>query len=283
MTTVTPIGQAADREPFAAPRREPGAVILARYSYPPNHLGYCGPADHQALLEYGAAREVDGGLTQLLGAFEGAFPYLRLIAEATGIGDPFDQRVAEAYWVGSDVLEHVGLRAFGANMTDRYRRKAGTWWSNVAEALPAGAVPHHSFHVFCVYPWVGRLRGSKGGIGGETALEVLDRCRVRWGQVVEASGDEISVLSRRLTWDGRRLGLGEPELERATRSKAGLGFVADLAPGDWISLHWDWVCDRLTRRQLENLRRYTLRHLQITNDLVPQPAGLTLSQTHREF
>lgn len=271
------------RDPFAPPRPEPGAVVWARYSYPPNHLGYCGPADHQALLEYGAAQVTDGGLTQLLGAFEGAFPYMRLIADATGIGDPFDRRVVEAYWVGNDLLGHVGLSAFGSQMTDRFRRKAGTWWSNVAGALPAGAVPHHSFHVFCVYPWVGRLRGSKGGIGGETALEVLDRCRIRWGQVVEGSGDQVSVRSRRLTWDGRRFGLGEPELESATRSKAGLGFVDDLQPGDWVSLHWDWICDRLTRLQLVDLRRYTLRHLQITNDLVPQPAGMALAQSNREF
>ena len=283
MTTLLPRTIAPLRDPFGASRRESGPVVWARYSYPPNHLGYCGPADHQALLEYGSAEVVDGGLTQLLGQFEGAYPYMKLIAEATGIGDPFDSRVVEAYWVGNDLLEHVALSAFGADMTDRFRRKAGTWWSNVVEALPVGAVPHHSFHVFCVYPWVGRLRGGKGGIGGETALEVLDRCRVRWGQVVEAGGDEISVRSRRLTWDGRRLGLGEPELERAIRSKAGLGFVTDLEPGDWVSLHWDWVCDRLTRRQLESLRHYTRRHLQITNDLVPVPAGLAVAQTQREF
>jgi hypothetical protein len=32
-------------------------------------------------------------------------------------------------------------------------------------------VPHHSFHVFGVYPWVGLLGSDRG----ETPLHVLDR------------------------------------------------------------------------------------------------------------
>jgi hypothetical protein len=50
-----------------------------------------------------------------------------------------------------------------------------------------------------------------------------------------------------------------------------VGFVADLQPGDWVSLHWHWVCDRLTRRQLAALRHYTLRQLAITNHKVAHP------------
>ena len=39
-----------------------------------------------------------------------------------------------------------------------------------------------------------------------------------------------------------------------------------MAPGDWVSLHWEWVCDRLTEGQVSRLRRYTERHLAIVND-----------------
>ena len=35
----------------------------------------------------------------------------------------------------------------------------------------------------------------------------------------------------------------------------------DLVPGDWVSLHWEWVCDRLTDASLRALRHYTRRHL----------------------
>ena len=51
-----------------------GPTLFARYAYPPNERGYCGPADHRSLLEYGAARVVDPGLTQLAQGFASAWP-----------------------------------------------------------------------------------------------------------------------------------------------------------------------------------------------------------------
>ena len=36
-----------------------GPLLFVRYAYPPNVLGYCGPADHEALHQYGAAGVVD--------------------------------------------------------------------------------------------------------------------------------------------------------------------------------------------------------------------------------
>ena len=45
----------------------------------------------------------------------------------------------------------------------------------------------------------------------------------------------------------------------------GLGFLDAFRPGDWVSLHWGWACDRLSRRQLHLLQRSTLRQFEITN------------------
>ena len=69
---------------------------------------------------------------------------------------------------------------------------------------------------------------------------MLDRCRIRWGRVVLAQGDQVVVESRPLTWDGRALGLGPPEEETAVRSVDGVGMIDRLEPGDWVSLHWEW-------------------------------------------
>jgi hypothetical protein len=35
--------------------------------------------------------------------------------------------------------------------------------------------------------------------------------------------------------------------------------------GGWVSLHWDWACDRLSAGQLEQLRTRTDQQLAITN------------------
>ncbi|MGH3903563.1 MAG: DUF6390 family protein [Pseudonocardiaceae bacterium] len=250
-----------------------GALLFASYAFPPNELGYCGPADSRQLLGYGATGVVDEGLAALARQFSGAWPYLELIAGATGIADPLDHRVVEAYWVGNQLLDRVGSTALGNSMEQRFRRQIGRQFSLLAEGAVAGGVPHHSFHVFGVYPWVGLL--SEDRIA-DKALEVLDRCRVRWGKVQSVTGDQVLVRSQRLTWDGRLLRLGEPVVETVRRSIDGSGFVDQIAPGDWVSLHWDWVCDRLGPRQLTDLRRYSLRQLQITNHEVPHSGPATV-------
>lgn len=238
-----------------------GAILFARYAYPPNELGYCGPQDHRALLDYGAEGTVDRGLLQLARGFAGAWPYLEFIAGATGIRAPLDRRVVEAYWLGGDLLDAIDMARFGNALTDRFRKRAGAGWGYLAEAIPVGAVPNHAFHVFGVYPWVGLLQTGRA----DTPLEQLEKCRIRWGQVVSTEGDQVSVLSRPVTYDGTDIGLGERRLETVRRSIDGLGFLDAFRPGDWVSMHWGWVCDRLSRRQLQLLQRSTLRQFEITN------------------
>jgi hypothetical protein len=244
-----------------------GPLLFARYAYPPNQLGYCGPDDHRAVLEYVASGVVDPGLEQLARGFTGAWPYLELIARATGIGRPLDRRVVEAYWLGNGLLEHVPVKSFGYSLLERFRRRTGSSWSRLSETLQVGALPTHSFHVFGVYPWVGLLRGERP----ETPLQVLESCRIRWGKVLSLEGDQAVVLSQPLAWDGQALSLGAQRPETVTRSSSGIGPPLALQPGDWVSIHWDWVCDRLSRRQLANLRHYTLLQLEVTNRRVAHP------------
>ena len=231
-----------------------GPTLFARFAFPPNQLGYCGPDDHGALLEYAATGEVDGGLRQLAQGFEGAWPYLELIAGSNRIDDPLDRRVVDAYWIGNDLLEHVPLLDVGLSVTDRFRGRAGRLWEQLAAAVTPEARLCHAFHVFAVYPWVGLLRS--GSV--EQPLHVLDRCRIRWGQVVEATGDRVLVRTRPLTWEATTMtiGLGEPTIEEVTASRDGLGLVHDLEVGEWVALHWDWVCDRLSPSRLARLRHY---------------------------
>ncbi len=241
----------------------PGPVLFARYAFPPNSHGYCGPGDHAAFFEYGVAGADDRGLRAMSQQFAGAWPYLELIAGATGLTDPLDRRVVEAYWVGSPRLDLVSTRAVGNSMEERFRPMTGAMFSTLTESVLAGGVPHHSFAVFCIYPWTGLL---SDGRKAKHALTVLDRCRIRWGRVQAVQGDQVVVDSSPLTWDGHVLGLGPVEQETAVRSLAGVGMVDALEVGDWVSLHWEWVCDRLTEAQVRRLKAFTLRHLRIVND-----------------
>ena len=106
-------------------RAVPGPVLFARYAFPPNSHGFCGPADSGSFFEFGVAGRDDGGLRALAQQFAGAWPYLQLIAGATGLPDPLDRRVVEAYWIGTPRLEQVGTRSVGDSMEDRFRYLAG--------------------------------------------------------------------------------------------------------------------------------------------------------------
>jgi len=250
----------------------PGPTLFARYAYPPNALGYCGPDDPAALLGLATdTRPRHADLRQLAARFEGAWPYLELIAGCNGIGDPLDRRVVEAYWVGNDLLARVPPAALWRSLDERFRRRAGRLFEPMAAAVPLGGVPHHSFHVFAVYPWLGLLRAGREG----PALTVLDRCRIRWGTVESVDGDHVVVRTRLLTFRGSQLLLGEhDEVEVARWAIGGTTFVAALSPGDAVSLHWDWVCDRLSPPALRRLQRWSAHTLAVVNaSPAPGPAA----------
>jgi Family of unknown function (DUF6390) len=238
----------------------PGPLLFARYAYPPNALGLCGAEESRTLLEYGTEGASDQGLAELARAFEGAWPYLTLIAGANGIHDPLDPRVVEAYWVGNGLLDRVSPRLLARHVEDRFKGRVGRAWRGIVDAVAAGAVPHHTFHVFAVYPWLGLLRT---GVVDEP-LSVLDRCRTTPALVERVDGESVTALAPSLRWDGRRLTLGPWERRRAGFGQDGLAFVSPR-PGDWVSLHWDFVCDRLTFAQATMLRRANERALTAAN------------------
>jgi hypothetical protein len=249
----------------------PGPIMFVRYAFPPNYHGSCGPPDSTGLFQYGATAVVDDGLRDLARQFAGAWPYLELIANATGVGDPLDRRVVEAYWVGNRLLDEVGVRPLGDSMEERFRARTGRQFGNLAEAVLAGGMPHHSYHVFCIYPWVGLLGDDRRY---EQALMVLDRCRVRWGRVREVRPDQLTVESQPLHFEHGRLFLGPPRLETVERTLNGVGLVPEFHVGDWVSMHWEWVCDRLSARQLAALVHYTALHLDVVNTRLAHPGAI---------
>jgi hypothetical protein len=255
--------------------RPPGEILFARYAYAPNELGYCGPADSAALFELAATGRAEADITAIAARFSGTWPYLKVLASMAGIADPLDERVVRAYWTGGPLLDVTGGGIFGARLLQRITAAgAGRYWAHLTPELLGEAAPTHAFHVFGVYPWSRMLRLHSPG--GRTehpaslaahALHVLDNCRIRWAQVSTVLSPAAAiVVSRRLTWDGTRLALGPqgPETVRLCGAD-GRGFVPGLLPGDWLALHWDWACERLSSAQLGYLCRWTGWQLEVTN------------------
>ena len=227
--------------------------MFARYAYPPNELGYCGPDDASVLLRRDSA-DAEQDIARHARQFEGAWPYLEIIAAAAGIADPLDERVVEAYWIGNDLLDNVDPESLVAQLQERFVGQTGASW------VPGQ--PHHSFHVFAVYPWVGLLRG---GTGNDVALSVLQQCRIRWGEVVAVRGERVEVLSQPLVLVDGVLALGAAREESAAWSVQGRSLLSSVSVGNNVALHWDWVCDVLSAEQLAALVQHSADQLDRTN------------------
>ncbi len=243
-----------------------GAALFARYALPPNAHGYCGPADVALVAELTAAGDAAiDELAEIAQQFEGAWPYLQFIGSSCRV-DPLSTDVVEAYWIGNNLLADIDLAAWGNSLDDRFRARAGARWQVLAGGI-VGSVPNHAFHVFCVYPWVGLLRSGYA----DQALDVIDRCRIRWGTVVDMIDDQLVVRSKPLVWDGHAIGFGE---ERHETVRASVATDCRILAGDVVALHWDYVCQKLSPRQLRDLVRYHDRHLAIANQDANSLVGL---------
>lgn len=243
----------------------PGPIRFARYAFGPNRLGYCGPDEAGELFAQATAGGGLPKLRELATQFEGAYPYLRLLATDNDIADPLDPAVVEAYWLGGSLLDGVCARDLGSSLEERFRPRLGPdAWRWLATKPEAGAAPNHAFHVLDVFPRVGMLRT---GIA-DHVLEVMDSCRIRWGRILERDGDALVVSAVPLEMVDGRLRLAAPRAERIRGWLDGTGFVEDAAVGDVISIHWDWACERLDAARLAALQRATAAELRIANQTI---------------
>jgi hypothetical protein len=233
---------------------EPGPLLFARYAQPPNALGHCGGDEPRSLLEHVREGVVDPDLIRLEREFEGAYPYLSLIARENGIGDPLDRRVVEAYWVGNDLLRGVRDGAFADDLAARFGSRASRGerpW--LLEAPRRGLPIQHNVHVLSVMPRIGLLRVGLV----PTIVEALGGCLVRPGRVEAVRPDGLTVVARRLELRDGRLHLGEPIREEVARTTDG------VQPGDWVAIHWGVACDRLETPGRHALARITGRAIEV--------------------
>jgi hypothetical protein len=239
-----------------------GPVLFSRYAYPPNRLGLCGPDDARSLRDAGVAAD-DREVRELARGFEGAFPYLQLIAGQGGVPDPLDPRVVESYWLGGGLAARVGPRPLHRSVDDRFRKRMKKAdWAWLDMAVRGGSHPIHAFHVLEIYPRAGLMRG---GEAAGAVLDTMDSCRIRWATVLSVDGDRLVVRAPRLEMRDGLLRIGAPQVETVTGWVDGGGALGGVVPGDRVSLHWGWACDRLTDGQLRRLTAWTRTALDVAN------------------
>ncbi len=233
--------------------------MFARYAYAPNALGYCGPP-LGATLRDGSVDDVRTAATK----FSGAWPYLRVLSELTGIADPLDHRLVESYWLGGGIGADLEPGQLLDALLAIIGPQAGRYWSHLTPELACEAAGNHCFHVFGIYPWT-RFLSVRNGSMDEHPIAVLDNCRITWGTVTSRTGGDIGVSCRRLCWDGQVLTLSDPEVRRLEVWADGYSAVPDVTVGDEIAVHWGRLCGRLQPEQVRALADSTDRQLRVTS------------------
>ena len=235
--------------------------MCSRYSFGPNRLHYCGPDKTREIFDYIKYGGSDAGLGNILKEFKTLYPYLRLIAEANNIKNPFDTKVVEAYWLGNKLLETVEKKKYYRNLLEEQEIKKRVGRKSFEEAagkIMQGAIPHHSFHVLNIWRRTGHLEQ-------EHTLESMDQCRISWGKVSAVDGPFISVKTEPLIYENGKLKLGNPVFQKVIRNLESFGDIAEVAVDDIISIHWGIPCEVITPRQAANLKKHTLESIDYAN------------------
>ncbi|MFH0952541.1 MAG: DUF6390 family protein [Patescibacteria group bacterium] len=238
-----------------------GVGRCACYAFGPNKLHLCGPDANKEVFAYLKEGASDQGLENILQGFQTLYPYLRQIAQANKIKDPFDDRVVEAYWLGNQLLEQVTTKVFykhlaeGLHLKDRYNSKS---FDQLADKLPQGARMHHSFHVFNAYKRTGHDAKFHD-------LDSMDACRVSWGKVMKIDGPKIIVKRKPLLLEGHKLYLGNQADHTIMRKLEDDGTMDELKEGEYISLHWGVPCEVIGKENIKWLEYYTEKHIVLAN------------------
>lgn len=243
-----------------------GILFHAKHAYMPNSLGYCGPDENGTILGHLQDGKTGDDLVRTLQGFEAAYPFLRLIAKSSG-NDVFDYSVPEAYWIGNGLLGSVDPADFQGFSRNELKGTGMRSLEASFKTLGGSAIPHHTYYVLGTY--VGR-QGDGPNLGNESAkktAELMDNCRISWGEVRKVNKGELVVAHRPLVVGDAGLALDAPR-ERRVRYDPEVEPFGSVKSGDVVSIHWNYACEVLSRRQAINIGSYTARDLELANRLL---------------
>ena len=229
-----------------------GLKIAALYSFPPGRFGLCGMGEESCheIFHFLLGEKIPN-IRQILETFEGAFYYYQLIARESKIKDHFDKRVVEAYWLGNELLEKVRTSKLKEVVAKKIKKP------ELAKKIPDFAKPHHSFHVLVAGPMKKDLFLTEG---------MKDLCKISWGKVLKIENNDLKVTNLEIEYQPllkeKEWTLGKPTKRKIFWDKR---ILPKLKAGDFVSFHWDLALQKLSKKEIENLKKYTENSIKAAN------------------
>ena len=232
-----------------------GLKVATLYSFPPGRFGLCGMgegASHE-IFHFLIGEKVPK-IKKILETFEGALFYYKLIAKENKISDYFDERVVRAYWIGNELLEKVKIKNLKEIVKEKIKKP------KLVKILPDFAKPHHSLHVLVLGPMNKDLEMTEG---------MKDLCKISWGKITEIVDGRLQIANLEVEYKPL---LKEKEWFLGESTKRKIFWDKRILPkikiGDIVSFHWDLALEKLAKKDVENLKKYTKESIQIANFLL---------------
>lgn len=185
------------------------------------------PNSNDSMMLFNAGRygnQIDDA-NKIIQGFPVVMEWYKLIGSANDL-DPLHPLVAEAYWVGNDLLERdYDFQGIHETITERF---ANRFKDKIPKAPEAGTFPHHNLHV-AIY-----------GIVSDPNATELDRmaCRVIPGRVnLQGTIDSVlDIHSDSITIDNP--------------------FHFGLGNGDLVLLHRNTICAKVDDNTVRRVLKY---------------------------
>ncbi len=241
-----------------------GALLHAKHAFMPNKLGYCGPDDRGAILRHLQESSINDNLVVTLKNFEAAYPFIRLIGKSNGM-QPFDRKVTEAYWIGNELLGNVAPEEFYDFTLKDLKKKNSAEIRNLFLNLRDRAKPHHTFSVISTAKSVISDFHHSSNPDPTKIAEVMDNCRISWGEVLKVEKDSLSVKYKPLQLVDGLIDLSKKGVKKKVKYDRTVPPFENVSPGDFVSIHWNFACEVLSEAQVNNIRKYTKEDASSTN------------------
>lgn len=242
-----------------------GLRLAAIYGFPSSRLGFCGKGNKKnlkILSEFITGNQsLEKQTRKILSTFEAAFSYYKLIAKCSKTIDPFHEKVVGAYWLGNKLLKNVKTSDLKKMIVSDFTKPgllSKKQARQKADKIPQGVAAHHSFHVLFIGSITGRIKLND---------KLLDVCRVGWGRVIDIKKQKaksknelrkLIVKYKPLVVGKNKYYLGKPIKKEIIWDKR---FLSKVKIEDTVSFHWNKACQVLTKKQKENLEKYTRKNL----------------------
>lgn len=219
------------------------------YSFPPNRLNYCGEkGSFKKFSEFleNPCKKNARSVKKILSSFGALDFYLSEISKSSCL-PKFDEKVVRSYWIGNSLLDSFKKNELNS-LVEKIKLKKPLNFSGKI----SGFVPHHSFHVLFVKFFSKKVKPT---------LKNLSNCLVLWGKILKTEKNGFVV-------DGIELEHSEKKgyffVSRVFRVKKGF---FDFGKGNVVSIHWNTAIEKLSSGDLDALKKYTLKNLNVLNNL----------------